>query len=145
MTAKPFEPQHASITTGACGETPVQRPAYTTISKLDSITIEGQSRQRYCFRVYILGNQFKPLPGVYLITARTTEPGERPKYAPLYVGETADLSTVFDHHKKQESFEMYLANTVGVLHEEDEARRMRIVFDLIARYRPPCNVGDDAP
>lgn len=118
------------------------RPA-ATVPKLDSLTILSRSGATYRLRVYILGNHFKPIPGVYLISERTIEPGERPKYKPIYVGETADLSAVSDNHEKDECFQLHLANTISILPEEDAAARTRIAFDLIKFLRPPCNLRDE--
>jgi hypothetical protein len=39
---------------------------------------------------------------------------------------------------------MYYANVVGVLKEEDDSRRARILNDLLEGLAPPCN-SPDAP
>lgn len=111
--------------------------------KLDSLTIRSRSGETYKFRVYILGNHFKPISGVYLVSERSIEPGAKPTYKPVYVGETADLSTVSDPHEKDECFQMYLANTIAVLPEDDGSERTRIVIDLIDSLQPPCNPGNE--
>jgi hypothetical protein len=108
--------------------------------KLDSLTVLTRSGETYKFRVYILGNQFKPVRAVYLVSERSVEPGEKPRYKPVYVGETADLSSVSDVHERDECFQMYLANTIAVLPENDALERARIVLDLIKSLKPPCNL-----
>ena len=47
---------------------------------------------------WILQRRFKAVPGVYIVAARTIEPGQPPQYQPLFVGQTADLSAVLRGH-----------------------------------------------
>ena len=116
----------------------------TKSTKIDEIAFAGGSGARYDFRVYVWETKFKPIPGVYVVAARTIEPGQPPQYQPLFVGETADLATAFRDHSRDECFQMYYGNVVGVLKESDDARRTSILADLIAGLAPPCN-GEGAP
>lgn len=111
-------------------------------TKIDDVTLRGASGEAYRFRVYVWGTKFKALPGVYLVAARTMDPGQPAQYAPLLVGEAADVSTVMVDHPRDECFQMYLANVIGVLHEEDGTRRAAIVADLATGLEPPCNSPD---
>jgi len=108
-------------------------------TKLDTVKFDGESGEQYEFRVYVWQTRFKPLPGVYVIASRTVEPGQEPEYTPVYIGTAADLSRVLANHPHHECFELYLANTIAVLQQEDEAVRLRVANDLIAKLRPPCN------
>ena len=86
--------------------------------------------------------RFKAVPGVYVVASRTVEPGREAHYAPLFVGETADLSAALKSHPRDECFQMYFANVVGVLKESDDARRTSILADLLDGLAPPCNATD---
>ena len=70
------------------------------------------------------------------------EPGEDPRYEPVFVGATADLTKAFDGHPRTDCFQMYLANVVAVLKEPDAAARERISQDLVQSLAPPCNAAD---
>jgi len=72
------------------------------------------------------------------------EPGQPPRYAPLFVGEAADLSGALKSHPRDECFQMYYANVIGVLKEEDDKKRASILADLLGGLTLPCN-GADAP
>jgi hypothetical protein len=112
------------------------------MAKLDSMGLVGSSGQQYSFRVYVWENKFKPLAAVYVVAERTAEPSQSPRYRPLYVGETEDLSRVFVDHPKDECFQLYYANTIAVLPEPDRATRLRIREDLCSGLAPPCNKDD---
>jgi hypothetical protein len=45
-------------------------------------------------------------------------------------------------HPRDECFQMYYANVVGVLKESDGARRTAILADLLGALTPPCNAVD---
>lgn len=111
-------------------------------TKIDDVTFAGQSGERYAFRVYVWETKFKAVPGVYLVAARTVEPGQAAEYGPLYVGEAEDLSVVMTDHPRDECFQMYYGNVVGVLKEENPERRAAIVADITAALAPPCQVAD---
>ena len=114
----------------------------TKSTKIDEIAFAGSSGARYDFRVYVWETKFKAIPGVYVVAARTIEPGQPPQYEPLFVGQTGDLSATFRGHARDECFQMYYGNVVGVLKESDDARRTSILADLLAGLAPPCNAAD---
>lgn len=111
-------------------------------TKIDDVTLAGKSGERYTFRIYVWETKFKPVPGVYLIASRTIEPGRAAQYAPLFVGETEDVSAAVSEHPRDECFQMYYANVIGVLKEPEPARRATIVTDLVAALAPPCHAAD---
>ena len=113
-------------------------------TKIDEVTFAGQSGTRYDFRIYVWDTKFKAVPGVYVVASRTMEPGQRPQYAPLFVGEAADLAAAFKSHPRDECFQMYYANVIGVLKENDSALRTSILTDLLDALAPPCNAADAA-
>ncbi len=113
-------------------------------TKIDEVTFAGRSGTRYDFRIYVWETKFKAVPGVYVVASRTMEPGQRPQYAPLFVGEAVDLAVALKSHPREECFQMYYANVIGVLKENDDTRRTSILTDLLASLAPPCNAADPA-
>ena len=114
----------------------------TKTTKIDEVAFAGRTGTRYDFRVYVWETKFKPVPGVYVVASRTVEPGQPAQYAPLFVGEAPDLSAALKSHSRDECFQMYFGNVVGVLKEDDDARRTSILADLVAGLAPPCNATD---
>ncbi len=113
-------------------------------TKIDEVTFAGRSGTRYDFRIYVWETKFKAVPGVYVVASRTMEPGQPAQYAPLFVGEAADLATALKSHPRDECFQMYYGNVIGVLKESDDARRTSILADLLDGLAPPCNATDAA-
>jgi hypothetical protein len=111
-------------------------------TKIDEVTFAGRSGQRYEFRVYVWETKFKAVAGVYIVASRTVEPGEKAQYAPLFAGEAQDLSSALKQHPRDECFQMYYGNVVGVLKEDDGRKRAAILADLIDGLAPPCNAAD---
>ena len=111
-------------------------------TKIDEVTFAGLSGSRYDFRIYVWDTKFKAVPGVYIVASRTIEPGGPAHYAPLFVGEAPDLSAVLKSHPRDECFQMYYGNVVGVLKEDDDDRRTTTLADLLGGLAPPCNAAD---
>jgi hypothetical protein len=111
-------------------------------TKIDQIELAGASGQRFAFRVYVWATKFKAVPAVYVVAARTVEPGKPAEYAPLLLGATPDLSAAFKSHPRDECFQMYYGNVIGVLKEDDEEQRASILADLLGAMAPPCNAPD---
>jgi hypothetical protein len=76
------------------------------------------------------------------VASRSVEPGQRAQYEPLFVGAAADLSSVLKSHEREECFQMYYGNVVGVLKEPDDEKRRSILEDLLDGLAPPCNAPD---
>lgn len=106
------------------------------------MTLAGKSGRTYQLRVYPWKHPFKPLSVVYAVMERIIESRSTPSYSTIYVGEAENVRTVFANHEKRECFEMYYANTIGVLVEPESAWRAAIVNDLRAALDPPCNRTD---
>ena len=113
-------------------------------TKIDEVTFAGKSGTGYDFRMYVWETKFKTVPGIYVVASRTMEPGQPAQYAPLFVGEAVDLSAALKSHPRDECFQMYYANVIGVLKENDDARRTSILADLLDSMAPPCNAADAA-
>jgi hypothetical protein len=111
-------------------------------TKIDEVAFAGRSGQRYEFRVYVWETKFKAVPGVYVVASRSVEPGQPAQYSPLFAGEAHDLSSALKQHPRDECFQMYYANVIGVLKEEDDKRRASILADLLGGLALPCNAAD---
>jgi hypothetical protein len=111
----------------------------TRIGKIDTITLTGASGRAYELRVYVWDTRFKALPAVYVVMSRTIEPNDPPRYEPLYVDATPNLSKALADHPRAECFQLYYANTVAVIKATDSEERARIAADLTAGLRPLCN------
>ena len=117
----------------------LSRIAVAKKTRIDTLSFTGSSGQHYTLRVYVWKTAFKAVPGVYVVVSRSVEPGAPPRYEPLFVGATNDLSKVFEQHPRHDCFQLHYANTIGVLKEADAGERARIVADLTAALRPHCN------
>ena len=111
-------------------------------TRIDTVSLTGRSGRHYEFRVYVWNTRFKSLPGVYLVASRSIEPGRKATYAPLFIGAAGDLSKPLKNHPRNDCFQMYYANVVGVLREERDTEREQIVADLVDSLAPPCNSTD---
>jgi hypothetical protein len=111
-------------------------------TKIDDVSFAGRSGESYAFRVYVWDTRFKAVPGVYVIASRTVEPGQSATYTPLFAGEARDLSAALKNHPRDECFQMYYANVVGVLKEDDDEKRASILTDLSGNLSLPCNAAD---
>jgi len=111
-------------------------------TKIDAVSFTGRSGQSYAFRIYVWDTKFKPLAGVYVVAARSIEPGQTPRYEPVFVGMAGDLSQALRNHPRSECFQLYYANVVGVLQQDDEKTRAAIAADLIDALAPPCNAAN---
>jgi hypothetical protein len=110
-------------------------------TKIDEVAFAGLSGQRYEFRVYVWETKFKAVPGVYVVASRTVEPGQPAQYSPLFAGEARDLSSALKQHPGDECFQLYYGNVIGVLKEDDDAKRASIVADLLGGLTLPCNAA----
>jgi hypothetical protein len=111
-------------------------------TKIDDVRFAGLSGHRYDFRIYVWDTKFKSVPGVYVVASRTVEPGQQAQYTALFAGEALDLSATLKSHPRDECFQMYYANVIGVLKEDDGAKRTAILADLLGGLAPPCNAAD---
>ena len=111
-------------------------------TKIDEISFAGRSGRRYDFRVYVWDTKFKAVAGVYVVASRTIEPGQPAQDAPLFAGEARDLSSALRTHPRDECFQMYYGNVVGVLKEDDDEQRASILADLVDGLAPPCNARE---
>ena len=117
----------------------VSQHNWFSMPPIDTVTLVGKSGRTYQLRIYAWKHVFKRLAAVYAVMERVIESRSTPTYSTIYVGETENIRAIFAGHEKRECFEMYYANTVGVLPEPDAAQRAAIAGDLRAALDPPCN------
>ena len=95
----------------------------------------GASGKKYRYSAFMFGTHFGP-GAANVIFARETQRGQ---YAPIYVGQTADLSEPF---KDPAALECITGNRATHIHVrfagDDEALRIAECQDLIAGLKPPC-------
>ena len=102
----------------------------------NKLTVRGASGATYDFWVYLWGQQFKAVGGVYLVLKRQAVNGN---YGLLYIGQTGDLSERFDNHHKKPCFDRNGKTHIAARVESSEQRRLNIEADLVQNYQPNCN------
>ncbi len=101
-----------------------------------TINWPGRSGQQYRYWIYPMSTTFKPTAGNYIF-AKEASHG---RWAPIYIGETSDLSERFDDHHKIGCIRRHGATHIHVHQNGDgQVARRREEADLIARWSPPCN------
>jgi len=108
------------------------------MAELPTVLWRGFSRKEYRYWIYPIGTAFEKGPGNYVFAKET-----RPTFwAPVYVGETEDLSTRFDNHEK---LPCIMHNNATHLHihagSSSKYVRMEEKADITLKYDPPCNKG----
>ena len=96
----------------------------------------GRSGAQYEFQVFPWPTVFPPFPGIYIFCRLENFI----QWAPIYVGQTEDLSTRFDDHHKMNCIQRYGVSHIHILGEMNgEPQRREIERDLILNLMPPCN------
>ena len=94
----------------------------------------GKSGEEHLYRVYRLPCSFRPVPGNYIFAVETAPR----KWTPIYIGETEDLSALFDQHHATLCISEYTATHIHVRSNDDgQEDRRDEADDLIARWEPP--------
>ena len=109
------------------------------MAQIGSMNITGQSERKYNFGFYPMGEAFKAIGAVYVITKRVEKSDGSRTHTFIYVGETGDLSTRFDDHHKQDCFDEHNANCIGVHIDGAKQSRLDKEQDLLAARNWPCN------
>ena len=106
------------------------------MAESSTIHWSGQSGRTYEYWVFPIHTEFSAEPGNY-VYAKETDPGY---FAPIYVGETSDLSTRFSNHHKAECIHLRGATHIHV-HRNANGRSARQAeeADIVAKWEPPCN------
>jgi len=110
------------------------------MNKLSTTSLLGASGESYKFDVYSSETLFRQgLSGVYLIAKRYKLDDGKFTLDPIYIGELADLSTLFGFHKRQNCFQRHGANCKCIYVCNDAELRKEIVEDLVEKHEPFCN------
>ena len=97
---------------------------------------KGASGTGYKYWIYPINTTFGAGPGNYIF-AKETQPNT---YAPIYIGQTADLSERFDGHHKMSCIKQKGATHIHVhTSSAKEEERIAEETDLIHKWNPPCN------
>jgi len=97
---------------------------------------EGRSGKKYQYWVYKVGTKFKTSPGNFIF-ARETKPLT---FAPVYIGQTNDISERFDGHPKMPCIQENGATHIHIhSNTRGEAARLAEEADLISMWNPACN------
>lgn len=95
----------------------------------------GSSGTDYTYYVYSISTGFKPAACNYILARQVG-----PKWKPVYIGQTSDISERFDSHHKALCIQRAGATHIHVhTSADDESERKEEEQDLIANYDPECN------
>lgn len=106
------------------------------MASLGEITWLGKSGRSYEYEIWSLSETHKAVPANYIFVKQT----EVNRYAPIYIGETGDISERFDNHHK-----MACIRREGATHlcthgsSSDEKIRKAEESDLLGKRNTPCN------
>ena len=107
--------------------------------KIGTMKVSGNSGNEYAFDLYRIEITFKALGAVYIITKRVAKSEGGGSHTYLYVGETGDLSTLFNDHHKQPCFDRNGANCIGINLDDSEDSRLSKESDIRDAHSWPCN------
>ena len=97
---------------------------------------QGQSGRRYKYWVYEIGTKFKETPANYVFAQETAAL----TFAPVYVGQTDDLSVRLDDHEKMPFIRESGATHIHVhANSRGGAARLEEETDLVSMWNPVCN------
>jgi len=106
------------------------------VANNNTITWTGASGKGYTYFIYPIGTEFNAVPGNYIFAKETTPH----TYAPIYIGQTGNLSERFDNHHKMPCIKRNGATHIHA-HTSSEKEEVRLAeeTDLIRKWNPPCN------
>jgi len=111
----------------------------TKSTKIADANFLGLSGAKYSFAVYPIGQPFRAVGAVYIITKRTIKSDGVGNHDFIYIGQTGDLSVRFIDHHKDSCFSRNGANCICIHTCDEESQRFDIETDLCRRHNPPCN------
>ncbi len=96
----------------------------------------GATGKKYRYSAFMFGTHFGP-GAANVIFAREIKRGQ---YAPIYIGQTADLSEPFTDETALQCIREGRATHIHVRFAgDDEAARVEECRDLVAGLKPPCS------
>ena len=103
------------------------------MTALATIKWEGRSGRKYKFWVYKLGTTFKETPANFILTRETADL----TFAPVYIGQTDDLSKQFVDFEEMPEVRQGGATHIHVhANSRGEAARLEEEADLLDRWKP---------
>ncbi|MCA8899725.1 MAG: GIY-YIG nuclease family protein [Hyphomonas sp.] len=100
-----------------------------------TIDWEGASGKKYRYEIHPMSASFVAKAGNYVF-AKETNPGY---WAPVYIGQTENLSERFDSHHKIDAARRNGATHIHAHLNPYKSDRLDEETDLVRRWNPPCN------
>ncbi|MEZ5424752.1 MAG: hypothetical protein R2747_00685 [Pyrinomonadaceae bacterium] len=118
----------------------VGSPRRKPIRAISKAVFRGE-RAYYYFKVYAINENFREVPGVYIISKRKTDRRNRGHHKIICIGQTDSVIKDIRAHRRGKCLRPNSANVVSILREENEEKRLRIENDLKAAHTLVCNLG----
>lgn len=109
------------------------------MAKHGTVSFIGNSKTKYKFMAYSADTPFNSVGVVYILTNRQKKEKRGHTYSVIYIGETGDLAKRLNSHYKTSCLSKYNKNSICILGEDNEKKRLEIASDLVRNYSPPCN------
>lgn len=113
------------------------KPKPKKAKAISSAVFRGE-KNRYDFTVFPLDAVFEDVPAIYIISRRTVDKSKKAHHALVCIGQTESLLDELRKHKKDKRAKKFAANSISLLHEENEIRRLKIETDLKAAHAIRC-------
>ncbi|HEY0049563.1 MAG TPA: hypothetical protein VGB68_09780, partial [Pyrinomonadaceae bacterium] len=91
----------------------------------------------YNFEVYPMNVRFNEVPAVYIISKRKIDRHGRGHHFLVCIGQTESLVEDIKKHKRGKCVKQLQANTVSVILEDDEKKRLEVENDIKAAHIIP--------
>lgn len=113
------------------------KPKKKKAKAISSAIFRGK-KERYDFTVFPLDAEFEEVPAIYIISRRIVDKNKKAHHALVCIGQTESLLSELKKHKKDKCARKYAANSISLLREENERKRLKIETDLKAAHTIPC-------
>ena len=125
-------------------EMKVESPILTTPepkpkkAKAISSAVFRGAKNSYDFTVFPLDAVFENVPAIYIISRRVVDKSKKAHHALVCIGQTESLLDELKKHRKDKRAKKFAANSISLLREENENRRLKIETDLKAAHAIRC-------
>jgi len=92
----------------------------------------------YNFEVYPMNVRFNEVPAVYIISRRKIDRHGKGHHFLVCIGQTESLVEDIKKHKRGRCVKQLQADTVSVILEDDEQKRLEVENDIKAAHTIPC-------
>ncbi len=121
----------------------IKVPKKKPLRAISSAIFRGE-KDRYQFKVYEIGESFKEISAVYVISKRITDRRNRGHHKLICIGQTNSILKDLKTHRKSKCLRVNKANVISILREENEEIRLKIENDLKAAHSIACNLEPGA-